>query len=224
MIKVLLVDREGISSEGLRLIIEREREMKWVGTYFQKEEVIHAVQEKQPDIVVFHIHQSYHTVIELTKEIKSISKQIKIIYILSFIEPTFITNSIKAGVEGYFLSHSDHSNFVSMIKNIYHNHYVITEDVAVTILQQFQKGDEKQRLHAKLLEKEIDLTWRELDIAFLIYQRKKNKEIAQSLHLKEKTVRDYVSIIYKKLGVNKRLLVINFLENLIAEEQDDALQ
>nr|WP_286168728.1 LuxR C-terminal-related transcriptional regulator [Roseburia sp. 1XD42-34] len=92
------------------------------------------------------------------------------------------------------------------------------KEIATAIAHQLQKGDEKQRLHSKLLEKDIDLTWRELDIVYLLYQRKKNQEIAKILHLKEKTVRDYVSITYKKLGVNKRLLVINLLENLMGKD------
>ncbi|API91584.1 DNA-binding response regulator [Virgibacillus pantothenticus] len=221
MIKILLVDREGISSEGIRLIIDKEENMEFLGVYFQQDEVQRMVLKKQPDIVLFQVNQSHSFVIELTKTIKSISKQIKIIYILPSINQAFINKSVKVGVEGFFLSQSNYSNFISMIENVYHNYYVMPKEIAMAIVHQLQKGDEKQRLHSKLLEKDIDLTWRELDIVYLLYQRKKNQEIAKILHLKEKTIRDYVSIIYKKLGVNKRLLVINLLENLM--EKDNQL-
>lgn len=218
MIKILLVDHEGITSEGLRFIIDKEEDLKFLGVQIHEKQVLKTAKEEHPDIILVHVQESYTYNLKLTKKIKEIIEGVKIIYILSIYDEALIIKGFKAGVEGFFLSQLHFVHLVHMIHMVYSNHYVLPKEVKDTIMKHFRKTNPKKHLNSQLLDMGIQLTQRELDIVYLLYKQKKNIEIAQLLDLKEKTVRDYVSAIYKKLGVNKRALAINLLTEIMESD------
>ncbi len=83
-----------------------------------------------------------------------------------------------------------------------------------------KKEPEEAKLLAYIMKKRPSLTQREAEILTLVVKGKRNKEISEELFLSEKTIKNYMSSIYDKLGIHNRLKVIGYINELIGERGD----
>src|SRR5699024_1075475 len=105
---------------------------------------------------------------------------------------------------------------IQSIRNVYENQIVLAGEAANILAKRI--GDTSYNPHdilkQKLRKRNIDFTYREIEIARLLMQDKTNCSSAKTLHLSEGTVKNYISTIYSKLGVNQRTKVVMYLNNL----------
>jgi|SRR5690625_3987720 len=217
MVKILLVDQDGMYSEGLRLIIDKENDMEVMGTAANENQFMNMAKILEPDVVMINTEIQGISVIKLTAFIKQTADQAKIIYILSSSNKKIIIEGIKAGAEGFLLSHYSYRNFVQSIRDVYNENYVMAGEIAKIIINHVKMPalNEKEIMNQKLKNIGIHTTKRELDIICLLFMEKKNKEIAEKLQLSESTIRDYVSKTYNKIGKYHRKEVVEFLNEVM---------
>ncbi|MDY0394684.1 response regulator transcription factor [Virgibacillus halophilus] len=202
MIKVMLVDHNSLIRHGLQMLLQGNKDMQVHATEpfsgkLQKEIALYC-----PDIVIFPVDILETAIMEEVRTLREKQPQVKVLMLMSVFEEYFILEGLKAGVEGFLLDESDISKkqLATSIRQLYEGEYVLTGKIAAFAMKKLQDmyDSEKQELKNRLLDHHIEVSWRELDILYLLLKNRKNKEMAVSLNLTEKTIRDYVSSAYKK--------------------------
>ena len=140
--------------------------------------------------------------VEATRQIKRESPHIGIIALTMYDEEHYIFDLVRAGATGYLLKDTDSAQIVVAIHAIYRGESLINPSVASKILAEFSLLAQKKGKKASGVEH--DLSEREITVLRLVAEGKTNKEIANSLDLSEKTVKNHVRNIFHKLQVYDR--------------------
>jgi two-component system NarL family response regulator len=140
--------------------------------------------------------------VEATRIIKREFPHIGIIALTMYEEQQYIFDLVRAGATGYLLKDSDSAQIVKAIHSIYRGESLIHPSVASKILAEFSLLAQKKGKKPSWVEH--DLTEREITVLRLVADGKTNKEIANSLDLSEKTVKNHVRNIFHKLQVYDR--------------------
>ncbi|WP_366248208.1 response regulator transcription factor [Terribacillus aidingensis] len=223
MLNILMFDNNGIFGAGIQAILSSEPNMKVVGNFSDKVGIVNAIQESTPDILLvntFILGLGGFITIEWLKQKYP---ALKIIFILPESDKNILLRGIHIGVDGFLLYESDPSFFVESMRNIFKEEMILSGKLAKLLLEEFI-SEEKKELLQRLKEQAIHLTARESDLVYLIYKGYRNKEMADALKLSAKTIRDYVSKLYKKIGLYSRIDVYYFLGRLMIEKDDNKLK
>lgn len=217
MIKVVLVDELNVISEGLQLIIDNEVDMQMVGIVNNQNNNLFELKDLSPNIILFQV-KYFHT--EIGNQIHAYKRkypETKLVYISPQFDHFLFYDLVKNKPNGFLNNDFPPERFINIIRDVYHEQYVLSGKIAQELINGIQYIDELKKiiLKKKLEERNIAITIRDLDILYLIYLEKNNKEITKELKLPEKSVRYYVSKAYKKLERKKRTEVIELLEELI---------
>lgn len=217
MIKVVIVDELNVYSEGLKLIINSEEDMEVVGIVNDEHGDFSLIQKAYPDIILFHVELLDTKIGEMIHKYKSDRPQVKMIYVAAKFNKFLLYEAVKNKPDGFVLNDFPPVKFVNIIREAYYDNYILSGKIAQELINGMEYLDELKKLvlKKKLQEQNIEVTLRDLDILYLIYLRKNNKEITKQLRLPEKSVRYYVSKAYKKIAHHNRTDAIEFLEELI---------
>lgn len=214
-IKVIVIDDHDLIREGLNRIISFEEDLEILGEGKNGEETLELVESKKPEVVVLDINMPKKNGLEALKEIKEKDKNIKVIMLTVENDKKTILEAIDIGADGYILKESAGSEIVNAIRLVYKGEKYIDKILINTIFYNIKKD-----LKYYTKEKEIIslLTKRELGILYEISKGLKNKEIAEQLFLSEKTVKNYITGIFKKIKVEDRVQAAIFaIKNDIEE-------
>jgi DNA-binding NarL/FixJ family response regulator len=201
-IHIVICDDQSIVCEGLRAILESESKFIIDGLAHNGLEVISLVAAKKPDLVLMDVKMPLMDGVEATRIIHENNPDTKVIILTTYDTDEYIVNAIRNGAEGYLLKDLPREElFQSIIDTINGLHH-IDPQVAGTILQVVSNPHAVSCEHDQRL---IDtLNNREREILQFLGKGFTNAEIAQTLYLTEGTVKNNVSAILSKLGVNDR--------------------
>ncbi|WP_205136203.1 response regulator transcription factor [Virgibacillus halotolerans] len=217
MINILLVDESRIFSQGLSLILNQEKDMNVIGTAMNVMGIKKVI--VKPDIMLVNTQIESESIDEITSTLIKTFPDGKVIYVLPFVDKSRIIKGIDSGVDGFILNGHEPDSFIDIIRNVYRNQYVMSGEIAKVMMDEIQirHYDEKEILQQRLEERNINATKRDLDVLYLIFKEKNNKEIAEMLDLTEKTIRDYVSMAYKRINIKNRGQVYHFLTEIMKD-------
>lgn len=218
MIKILMFDMNSVFGSGIQAIINLELDMEVIGDYKDKAELVNAIKENIPDILLVNTTFINYEDLSAINWIKKEYPSIKIIFMMSESNEDILLRGIHIGVDGFLLYESEPSYFIESMRNIFKEEMVLSGKIAKLLLDSLISED-KRKLLLHLREKGFHLTARESDLVYLMYKGFGNTELANVLKLSNKTIRDYVSKLYKKLGIYSRKEVHHFLEQLMLEEK-----
>ncbi|WP_047983565.1 response regulator [Ornithinibacillus californiensis] len=215
MITVLVVDPVRIVREGIRTLIEKEADMKVVATAENNEQAIQLAQTHKPDVVLLEIPNK--EAVQTCTKIREVHPHARVIYLTENKDIELIFRGIANGVDGFLVKDLYPDMLCQAIRDAARGQHVIAGDVAKLLVDQVRKFtmDVSLIIGKKLENKGFHITKRELDILALLTQGHSNHQIAKELHLSEGTIKNYISEIYMKLGVNQRDKVIKFIEDLL---------
>lgn len=201
-IKVLIADDHRVVREGLAAILKTKENIVVVGEAQDGHEAVEKARSLLPDVILMDVSMPRMGGVEATRQIKRESPHIGIIALTMYDEEHYIFDLVRAGATGYLLKDTDSAQIVVAIRAIYRGESLINPSVASKILAEFsllaqKKGKKRARL-------EHDLSEREITVLRLVKDGKANKEIANSLDLSEKTVKNHVRNIFHKLQVYDR--------------------
>lgn len=215
IIKVIVVDDHSLIREGLNRIISFEEDLMITGEFSNGEELLKNIDIKKCNVVLLDINMPIKSGIETLREIKAVSNEIKVVMLTVENDRKTIMQAIELGADAYILKESAGAEVVNAIRNVYEGEKYIDKSLIKVMFSDFKKdanikNNEKDNLNF--------LTNRELNILFEISRGLKNKEIAEKLFLSEKTIKNYITSIFKKIEVEDRVQATIFaIRNNIEE-------
>jgi two-component system NarL family response regulator len=198
----LIADDHQVVREGLSAILKTKEDIEVVGEARDGVEAVEKAREFKPDVILMDISMPRMNGVEATRRIKLEQPQIGIVVLTMYEEEEYIFDLVKAGATGYMLKNSDSSQIIKAIRSTYQGESMLQPSVATKILNQFSHLSQKPV--PKPSRSEQELTDREIQVIKLIADGKTNKEIANSLTISEKTVKNHVRNIFQKLDVDDR--------------------
>jgi DNA-binding NarL/FixJ family response regulator len=201
-IRVLMVDDHSIVREGLRMVIENDPGMEIVGEAANSVDALEIVSRERPDIVLLDIDLSGESGLDLVPEIHKLSQETKILMLTGVVDTEVHQRAVQNGALGVVLKSEASQVLLKAIRALNKGEVWLNRMMTATVLtnQRRQKGqvDENSKISESLTE-------REHEIIALIAQGCSNKDISGRLYIGEKTVRNYLTTIYDKVGVSGRL-------------------
>lgn len=202
-IKVVVVDDHDLIREGLNRIISFEEDLIIYENLKNGKDVIEYLSSNEvPDVMLLDINMPYMSGIEVLKILKEGYKSIKVIMLTVENDKKTILEAMDMGANGYILKESAGSDIVTAIRRVYNDENYIDKSllniIFTGIKNEIELTDERREI-TKILTK------REISILKELANGLKNKEIAERLFLSEKTVKNYITGIFKKIGVEDRV-------------------
>ncbi|KAB3529021.1 response regulator [Alkaliphilus serpentinus] len=197
-IHILLVDDHSMVRQGLKQILELEEDLAIVGQAGNGEDAIKLVQTLKPDIVLLDINMPLLNGIQTLRRLKDINKTTKIIMLTFHGDQEYLFETINLGANGYVLKDAESESLVKAIREVYRGGSYIHPTLAYNL------ASDNNKVNNNKILSDIKLTRREYEVLTLIADGLNNKEIASSLYISEKTVKNHVSNIFKKINVNDR--------------------
>ena len=201
-IRVCLVDDQRLIREGLRLLLELEEGLDVVGEAENGAAALEAYAALQPDVVLMDIRMPGMDGVEATRRLLERWPQARVVILTTFDDDTYIFDTLRAGALGYLLKDVSGAELAAAVREVAQGGALIQPSVARKVLAEFSRlTPEVTRSRSALIE---PLTAREQEILKGIARGLTNKEIGSRLNLTEGTVKNYVSVIFQKLGVQDR--------------------
>lgn len=201
-IKVLIADDHRVVREGLVAILKTKENIEVVGEAQDGQEAVEKARTLEPDVILMDVSMPRMGGVEATRLIKREFPHIGIVALTMYDEQQYIFDLVRAGATGYLLKDMDSAQIVEAIRAISRGESLIHPSVASKILAEFSLLAQKKGKKPSWVEH--DLTEREITVLRLVADGKTNKEIANSLGLSEKTVKNHVRNIFHKLQVYDR--------------------
>ncbi|MFC4559071.1 response regulator [Virgibacillus kekensis] len=201
MIKVMLVDDHAVLRDGLKNIIDLEKDIEVVGEAVSGEGALVKARETNPDIILMDINLPGESGIEVTRSIKSEYPHMKICVLTMYSHDEYFMAAIREGADGYLLKDSPSEQVIEAVRTIAGGESVIHPSMTKKLLTFHQQNNE-------LEEASNELSEREKEVLMCLLEGLSNKEIAGKLFISDKTVKIHVSKIFKKFNVKSRSQVI----------------
>jgi len=205
-ISVVIIDDHPLVREGLRKILELEPGIRVLDEAGDGQGAINIARQRKPDVILMDINMPGTNGVEATRIIKRESPQIGIIALTIHEDEEYVLELVRAGVSGYVLKDIAPVKLVETIRTVAAGNSVIDPSITRTLFTELNRLT--RRRNAK--EEWENLTEREMDILKLITQGKSNKEIAVDLCISEKTVKNHLTNIFRKLKVDDRTQAVLF--------------
>ncbi len=205
-IRVVIVDDHPLVREGLRKVLALDEEIEVIDEAGDGQGAINVARSLKPDIVLMDINMPGTNGIEATRVIKREMPSVGVIALTIHEEEEYILELVRAGVSGYVLKDIPPSRLIETIKTVAKGDSVIDPSITNKVLGEINRLSR----HRRGKEEWEKITEREMDVLKLMSQGCSNKEIARSLSISEKTVKNHITNIFRKLQVDDRTQAVLF--------------
>lgn len=199
-INILIVDDHALVRLGLTTLINDQPNMQVVGEAGSGTEALRMVERYQPDVVLMDIRMPGESGIEATRAILSQYPRTRVVILTSFADDELVLRAIQAGAAGYVLKQADNQDLLRAITAAAQGEASLDPATTARLLQQVRELGRKADDDAFNA-----LSEREIQVLAEVARGKTNAEIAETLSLSEKTVRNHVSTILEKLNLSNRV-------------------
>jgi DNA-binding NarL/FixJ family response regulator len=197
-IRVAVVDDQRLFTKGLSGLVDMLDGVEVVGVAFDGEEAVALCRKEEPDVVLMDISMPRMDGISATRKIKDLLPQSAVVILTGHEEDEHVFEGIKAGAQGYLLKDSELEDLSRAIRTVHAGATIIAPDLAQKMLNTFVSGTSGGAIAPP------PLTERELEVIRALAQGMSDRQIAGSLGISEKTVRNHTSNIYRKLHIFDR--------------------
>ncbi len=198
-IRVLIVDDHTVVRIGLRTLLTHSAGFRVVGEAQTVAEAVQLNEQTHPDVVLMDVRLPDGSGVEACRRIKADHPDARVLMLTSYTDEEAIVGAVMAGASGYLLKQADAERLTQAIREAAAGESTLDPRAAGALLHQFRE------LSAKQAEAELaGLTDRERRMLALIAEGYTNRAIGEVLHLSEKTVRNHVSQLLRKLGFQRR--------------------
>lgn len=194
-IKIIIADDHKLVREGIRQLLELDGEIKVIAEADNGIQCIEKMRIQKPDVLLLDINMPNMNGLEVLQELKEAGINQKILILTIHNEVEYLLKAVEIGVDGYVLKDSNSDVLKKAIITIHQGETYIQASLAPYL---------KMKLNKKEKVKLDDLTRRETEVLKLVARGLFNKEIADTLSISEKTVKNHVSSIFKKINVSDR--------------------
>lgn len=212
-LRVMLVDDHEVVRQGLRALLEAEDDIEVVAEADSGSSAVSLASAHRPDVVVMDVRMPGGSGVDACRAIRDERPDAQVIMLTSFSDDEALFNSIMAGAAGFVLKQIRGRDLVDAIRTVGGGRSLLDPDVTKRVLERLRKAkfDAKDPRIARLSPQEERI----LD---MVGDGLTNRQIAERIHLSDKTVKNYVSTILQKLEVSRRAEAASYIARVRAEE------
>jgi RNA polymerase sigma factor (sigma-70 family) len=197
-IRILLADDHRVMRSGLKLLLEREPDLRVVGEASDGRETVAMAEQENPDVVVMDIAMPALNGIEATRQIVGRNPDTAVAILSMHSDESYVIRSLKAGAKAYLLKDSAEADLIAAIRAITDGKSFFSPAISRLLKEEYVR-----ELQDRGVEDTYDLlTTREREILQLIAEGRTNKEIAKLLNLSLYTVETHRTHILQKLNLH----------------------
>lgn len=207
-ITVFLLDDHEVVRRGVHELLAAEDGIEVVGEAGTAAEALARIPAVRPDVAVLDVRLPDGSGVEVCREIRSSQPGIACLMLTSYADDEALFDAIMAGASGYVLKDIRASDLVGAVRDVARGRSLLDPVATARVLERLRGGGERQE--GRL----ADLTDQEKRILDLIGEGLTNRQIGDRLHLAEKTVKNYVSSLLAKLGMQRRTQAAAYVARL----------
>jgi DNA-binding NarL/FixJ family response regulator len=196
-IRVYLLDDHEIVRQGIRTFLEAAGDIEVIGESGSAVDATHRIPALQPDVAILDARLPDGSGIEVCRSVRSVDPGINALILTSYDDDEALFSAIMAGAAGYVLKEVKSSDLLSAIRVVAAGGSLIDPSLTARVL-------ERVRNPVTVAPELAELTEQEMKLLEYIAQGMTNKQIGEQMFLAEKTVKNYVSSVLSKLGVERR--------------------
>ncbi|MGL5809878.1 MAG: response regulator [Nocardioides sp.] len=196
-IRVYLLDDHEVVRRGLRELLEAEGDIVVVGESGSAQEAARRIPAVRPHVAILDGRLPDGSGVDVCREVRSRDPRIAALILTSFDDDEALFSAIMAGAAGYVLKQVRGHDLVETVRRVAAGQAMLDPAVTAQVLERLRNGPEVDPAMAMLTEQEQR-------ILALIGEGKTNRQIAEEIYLAEKTVKNYTSSLYAKLGLESR--------------------
>jgi len=201
-IKVLVVDDHDLVRQGIKAVLATEDTMEVVGEATDGRQAIEQSAALNPDVILMDLRMPGTDGITAARSIRAAQPDVKIVALSAFDEDREVFSSIEAGICGYVLKDIRPSQLSKTIQTVFEGKSQLDPTIAHKLINSLaNKGHPDPAAH-------VGLTRRETEVLQLLAKGLKNRDIGERLWISEKTVKVYISRLFKKLNCHSRMEVV----------------
>lgn len=219
MIHILIADDQVLIRDGLQTIIDMQDDMEVVGFAEDGEQACERTAKLKPDLVLMDIKMPVMDGIEATSWIKEHVPDTVVLILSTFADEQYIIDGLLGGAAGYLVKDLSAEKIVSSIRDAVRGEFMLPATIAAKLSARlaYLSGTLDSVMNADRLKSgKIQFTEREREIILLMVKGKNNHEIAKILFMSVGTVKNYISMIYQKIGTNDRAKAVLLLKEWLS--------
>lgn len=197
-IRVIIADDDGLIRESLKILLSVDEEIEVLAAFENGEGAVAFCNKNEVDVALLDIRMPKLNGVESTKEIVNRSNA-KVIILTTFDEDDYIREALNYGAKGYLLKNTSPDKIIETIKVVYKGNCVIQDEILSKISVKLSKNIEG----GSNIDKSL-FTEREFEVMTKIAEGLTNKEIAKALFISEGTIKNYITSILDKTGLQHR--------------------
>jgi two-component system, NarL family, response regulator DevR len=195
-------------------LFETQGDIEVVGEAGTAEEALSRIPPTRPEVALLDVRLPDGDGVEVCREIRSRHPEIQCLMLTSFADDEALFDAIMAGASGFILKQIKSEEIVEAVRFVAKGQSLLDPAVTGRVLERLRKGPEEDELLAQLSPQERN-------ILNLIADGLTNRQIAEQIHLAEKTVKNYVSNLLSKLGMERRTQAAVYAARLTGQRGED---
>ena len=212
-LRVYLLDDHEVVRQGLRFLLEAAGDIEIVGESGSAVEATSRIPALRPDVAVLDARLPDGSGIEVCRAVRAVDPSIGALILTSYDDDEALFAAIMAGAAGYVLKEVNGTDLISAIRHVADGKSLIDPALTTRVLDRVRNGPATAPELADLTEKELKL------LGF-IAEGLTNRQIGEQMFLAEKTVKNYVSSILAKLGLERRTQAAVLASKLLGTTED----
>ncbi|MER5440323.1 response regulator transcription factor [Streptomyces sp. NPDC002790] len=212
-IRVFLLDDHEVVRRGVHELLSVEDDIEVVGEAGTAADALVRIPATRPDVAVLDVRLPDGSGVEVCREIRSQDESVKCLMLTSFADDEALFDAIMAGASGYVLKAIRGNELLSAVRDVAAGKSLLDPVATARVLERLRDGGRKSD------DKLSGLTDQERKILDLIGEGLTNRVIGERLHLAEKTIKNYVSSLLSKLGMERRSQAAAYVARMHAEKR-----
>jgi DNA-binding NarL/FixJ family response regulator len=199
--RVVIADDHGIVRSGLRLLLEQQPDIEVVGEASDGAEARDLAIAERPDLAILDVKMPKLTGLQATREIREQTPDVAVLILSMHDDERYLFEALKAGASGYVLKRQADEDLLDAVRAVQRGEPFLTPDAQRALVKDvLERGPEQAD----------ELTPREQEVVKLVAEAHTNREIAEILHLSEKTVESHRANAMRKLGMRDRVELVRY--------------
>lgn len=213
-ITVFLLDDHEVVRRGVHEMLSVEEDIEVVGEAGTAADALVRIPATRPDVAVLDVRLPDGSGVEVCREIRSQDQNIKCLMLTSFADDEALFDAIMAGASGYVLKAIRGNELLSAVRDVAAGKSLLDPVATARVLERLRDGKDP-----KGDDRMASLTDQERRILDLIGEGMTNRAIGEQLHLAEKTIKNYVSSLLSKLGMERRSQAAAYVARMQAQKR-----
>lgn len=196
-ISIMITDDHSMIREGLKSLLELDDDIKVIAEAVDGRDCLDKLDVYKPDVLLLDINMPNMNGLEVLKELKARKSKVKVLVLTVHSETEYLMKAVDIGINGYVLKDSESAELKKAIRAIMDGEtYIQPSLIPALNAKRLERNEDEEKIDS--------LTRRELEVLKLLAIGMYNKEVAEKLEISERTVKNHVSNIFKKLEVTDR--------------------